>query len=166
MPEGRRLKALIPGGISAKILTAGEAGVRMDFDALLAAGHRTVVLDDLSTGFREAVPPAAAFVQGDCADADAMAARTAEIEARRAARMAPPPAEINDVADAAGGGRPVVAGWSREWIDRYGIHFEEATKAHKYAPGGPIDNFNADLLTMVLDDDGTAGLGLRHAGKR
>ena len=52
-------------------------------------------------------------------------------------------------------GAPVVAGWSREWIDRYGIHFEEATKAHKYAPGGPIDNFNADLLTMVLDDDGT-----------
>ena len=59
------------------------------------------------------------------------------------------------VADAAGGGRPVVAGWSREWIDRYGIHFEEATKAHKYAPGGPIDNFNADLLSMVLDEDGT-----------
>ncbi len=38
VPEGRRLKAVIPGGISAKILTADEIGVRMDFDALLAAG--------------------------------------------------------------------------------------------------------------------------------
>ena len=38
VPEGRQLKAVIPGGISAKILTADEIGVRMDFDALLAAG--------------------------------------------------------------------------------------------------------------------------------
>ena len=51
VPEGRRLKAVIPGGISAKILTADEAGVRMDFDALLAAGTMAgsagvVVMDD------------------------------------------------------------------------------------------------------------------------
>lgn len=58
------------------------------------------------------------------------------------------------VADAAGGGRPVVAGWSREWIDRYGIAFEEAEKANKYAPGGPIDNFNADLLALTKGHDG------------
>jgi NADH-quinone oxidoreductase subunit F len=38
VPEGRTLKAVIPGGISAKILRADEIGVRMDFDALLAAG--------------------------------------------------------------------------------------------------------------------------------
>jgi len=38
VPDGRRLKAVIPGGISAKILRADEIDVRMDFDSLLAAG--------------------------------------------------------------------------------------------------------------------------------
>ena len=37
--------------------------------ALLAAGRTVVVADDLSTGFREAVPSRAAFCQGDIADA-------------------------------------------------------------------------------------------------
>ncbi|MBI4597050.1 MAG: NADH-quinone oxidoreductase subunit NuoF [Candidatus Omnitrophica bacterium] len=36
--EGRELKAVIPGGISAKILRADEIDVRMDFDSLLATG--------------------------------------------------------------------------------------------------------------------------------
>jgi NADH-quinone oxidoreductase subunit F len=35
---GRTLKAVIPGGISAKVLTADEIDVGMDFDALMAAG--------------------------------------------------------------------------------------------------------------------------------
>ena len=41
-------------------------------EALLARGHGVHVLDDLSGGFRENVPPAAAFVQGSIADADAV----------------------------------------------------------------------------------------------
>ncbi len=36
--EGRKLKAVIPGGISANILTADEIDVKMDFDSLKAAG--------------------------------------------------------------------------------------------------------------------------------
>ena len=36
--DGRKLKAVIPGGISAKILTADEIDVAMDFDSLMAAG--------------------------------------------------------------------------------------------------------------------------------
>lgn len=36
--EGRALKAVIPGGISAKILTANEIDVKMDYDSLRAAG--------------------------------------------------------------------------------------------------------------------------------
>jgi NADH-quinone oxidoreductase subunit F len=49
--EGRALKAVIPGGISAKILTANEIDVRMDFDSLLAAGTMAgsagvIVMDD------------------------------------------------------------------------------------------------------------------------
>jgi len=38
IPDGRRLKAVVPGGISAKILRADEIDVHMDFDSLLAAG--------------------------------------------------------------------------------------------------------------------------------
>jgi UDP-glucose 4-epimerase len=38
-------------------------------DALLARGERVVVLDDLSTGDRTRVPPAARFVKGDVRDA-------------------------------------------------------------------------------------------------
>jgi NADH-quinone oxidoreductase subunit F len=36
--DGHSLKAVIPGGISAKILKAGEIDVRMDYDGLKAAG--------------------------------------------------------------------------------------------------------------------------------
>ncbi len=36
--KGRRLKAIIPGGTSAKILKADECDISMDFDALAAAG--------------------------------------------------------------------------------------------------------------------------------
>ncbi len=51
VPAGRGLKAVIPGGISAKILTAEEIDVHMDFDSLLAAGTMAgsagvIVMDD------------------------------------------------------------------------------------------------------------------------
>ena len=36
--DGNKLKAVVPGGISAKILTADEVDVAMDFDSLRAAG--------------------------------------------------------------------------------------------------------------------------------
>ena len=38
---------------------------------LLAAGHRATVLDDLSTGHRDAVPPGAGFVRASVTEADA-----------------------------------------------------------------------------------------------
>jgi NADH-quinone oxidoreductase subunit F len=48
---GRKLKAVIPGGISAKVLNANEIDVRMDFDSLIAAGSMAgsggvIVMDD------------------------------------------------------------------------------------------------------------------------
>ncbi len=39
-------------------------------DCLLTAGHDVIVLDDLSGGFRENVPPGATFVQGSITDYD------------------------------------------------------------------------------------------------
>lgn len=52
------------------ILVTGGAGYIGSITAtsLLAAGHRVVVLDDLSTGHRAAVPAGASFVQADIAD--------------------------------------------------------------------------------------------------
>lgn len=65
VPDGRTLKAVIPGGISAKILSADEIDVRMDFDALLAAGTMAgsagvIVMDD-STCMLQALWYAAKF---------------------------------------------------------------------------------------------------------
>ena len=58
-PSGRAV--LVTGG-------AGFIGSHL-VDALLARGERVVVLDDLSTGDRARVPPAARFVEGDIRDA-------------------------------------------------------------------------------------------------
>jgi len=51
IPEGRRLKAVIPGGSSAPVLTADEIDIPMDFDSLAKAGSMLgsagiIVLDD------------------------------------------------------------------------------------------------------------------------
>ncbi|MEU1402117.1 UDP-glucose 4-epimerase GalE [Streptomyces sp. NPDC005728] len=54
-----------------KYLVTGGAGYVGSVVAqhLLEAGHEVTVLDNLSTGFREGVPAAAAFVEGDIRDA-------------------------------------------------------------------------------------------------
>lgn len=63
--DGRKLKAVIPGGISAKILTADEIDVRMDFDSLLAAGTMAgsagIVVMDGATCMLEALWYASKF---------------------------------------------------------------------------------------------------------
>ena len=62
---GRKLKAVIPGGISAKVLTADEIDVRMDFDSLMAAGTMAgsagVIVMDETTSMVEALQSAAKF---------------------------------------------------------------------------------------------------------
>ncbi|WP_405617006.1 UDP-glucose 4-epimerase GalE [Streptomyces sp. NBC_01508] len=57
--------------MSGKYLVTGGAGYVGSVVAahLLAAGHTVTVLDDLSTGFREAVPAGAEFVEGRVHDA-------------------------------------------------------------------------------------------------
>jgi UDP-glucose 4-epimerase len=59
-----------------KVLVTGGAGFIASHvsDALVAAGHDVVVLDDLSSGKRANVPAAASFHQVDVQDADAVAA--------------------------------------------------------------------------------------------
>ena len=63
--RGHTLKAVIPGGMSAKVLNAKEIDVAMDFDSLLAAGTMAgsggvIVMDD-STSMIEALLSAAKF---------------------------------------------------------------------------------------------------------
>ncbi|OIK01523.1 UDP-glucose 4-epimerase GalE [Streptomyces colonosanans] len=58
--------------MSGKYLVTGGAGYVGSVVAqhLLEAGHKVVVLDNLSTGFREGVPAGASFIEGDIRDAD------------------------------------------------------------------------------------------------
>ncbi|WP_121747494.1 UDP-glucose 4-epimerase GalE [Streptomyces sp. E2N166] len=57
--------------MSGKYLVTGGAGYVGSVVAqhLLEAGHEVVVLDNLSTGFREGVPAGASFIEGDIHDA-------------------------------------------------------------------------------------------------
>ena len=63
--DGHKLKAVIPGGISAKILTADEIDVAMDFDSLKAAGTMAgsggVIVMDETTSMIEALDSASRF---------------------------------------------------------------------------------------------------------
>ena len=68
--QGARPAVLVTGG-------AGYIGSHAVL-ALLDAGWRVVVIDNLTTGFRWAVPDAAAFVQGDIADQPLIAGLIAE----------------------------------------------------------------------------------------
>ena len=63
--NGKKLKAVIPGGISAKILRADEIDVGMDFDSLRGAGTMAgsggVIVMDETTSMVEALESAARF---------------------------------------------------------------------------------------------------------
>ncbi len=63
--DGNKLKAVIPGGISAKILTADEIDVAMDFDSLMAAGSMAgsggVIVMDETTCMVQVLESAARF---------------------------------------------------------------------------------------------------------
>jgi NADH-quinone oxidoreductase subunit F len=62
---GRKLKAVIPGGISAKLLKADEIDVGMDFDSLIAAGSMAgsggVIVMDETTCILDALESASKF---------------------------------------------------------------------------------------------------------
>ncbi len=63
--DGNKLKAVIPGGISAKIMRASEIDVAMDFNSLMAAGSMAgsggVIVMDETTSMIDALDSAARF---------------------------------------------------------------------------------------------------------
>ena len=68
--DGNKLKAVIPGGISATIMTADEIDVAMDFGSLMAAGSMAgsggVIVMDETTCMIEALESAARFFADEC----------------------------------------------------------------------------------------------------
>lgn len=73
-----------------RVLLIGGAGYIGSSIAwhLLDAGHDVGVFDNLSTGFREAVPAAAKFFQGDCGDAASLAKAVGDFGATAAIQLA------------------------------------------------------------------------------
>ncbi len=68
---GRKLKAVIPGGISAPILTPDQLDVKMDFDSLKAIGSMAgsggiIVMDDTTCMVRAALIAARFFAHESC----------------------------------------------------------------------------------------------------
>ncbi|MBI3601764.1 MAG: NADH-quinone oxidoreductase subunit NuoF [Candidatus Omnitrophica bacterium] len=71
IPHGRKLKAVIPGGISAPVLTADEIDVKMDFDSLKSIGSMAgsggiIVMDDTTDMVWAAMIAARFFAHESC----------------------------------------------------------------------------------------------------
>src|SRR3989338_7901665 len=71
MRNGHKLKAVIPGGISASLLTADEIDVKMDFDSLKAVGSMAgsggiIVMDETTCMVRAAMIAARFFEHESC----------------------------------------------------------------------------------------------------
>jgi NADH-quinone oxidoreductase subunit F len=71
IPNGRKLKAVIPGGISAPILTPDQLDVKMDFDSLKAIGSMAgsggiIVMDDTTDMVWAAMVAARFFAHESC----------------------------------------------------------------------------------------------------
>lgn len=66
------MNVLVTGG-------AGFIGSNMA-EALLAAGHSTRVLDDLSSGYLENVPPGAELIEGDVSDAQVVSKAVEDVD--------------------------------------------------------------------------------------
>ncbi|MCR4336962.1 MAG: NADH-quinone oxidoreductase subunit F, partial [Candidatus Omnitrophica bacterium] len=69
--NGRKLKAVIPGGISAPILTPDQIDVKMDFDSLKAIGSMAgsggiIVMDDTTDMVWAAMVAARFFAHESC----------------------------------------------------------------------------------------------------
>ena len=71
IPHGRKLKAVIPGGLSAPVLTPDQIDVKMDFDSLKAIGSMAgsggiIVMDDTTDMVWAAMIAARFFADESC----------------------------------------------------------------------------------------------------
>ena len=91
------------GGSGTAVLVSGGAGYLGSHvaAALAGAGYRVLVLDDLSRGGREAVPPGVEFVEGNAGDGDAVAALAERRGIGAAIHLAAGAAGVDGAAEAA-----------------------------------------------------------------
>jgi NADH-quinone oxidoreductase subunit F len=147
MYKGRALKAFIPGGASAPMLTAADAGIRMDFDALAKAGSMlgsaaVIVMDESTCVVRAALRLARFFAHESCGQCTPCregtnwmrlllerieSGRGSEADLDLLARVVPNVGGISLCAlgDAAQG--PV-----RSLIDRFGDEIRDHLRHHRY----------------------------------
>lgn len=163
---------LITGG-------AGYIGAHAAW-AALDAGRRVVVLDDLSTGFREAVPPAAAFRRGDCADVEATAALLHEhaVEAvmHFAGRTVAPESvarPLDYYAANVGGAVAVARACLAAGVERLvfsstaAVYGDAAVRADEATPPAPVSPYGrSKLMAEQALADAAAAHGLRVVALR
>jgi NADH-quinone oxidoreductase subunit F len=148
---GRRLKAVVPGGISAKVLAAAEIDVAMDFDSLAAAGSMAgsggVIVMDETTSMVEALASAARFFAHEscgqcspCREGTGWAHRILQRILAGEGR----PWDLDDLLAIAGGmeGRTIcvfadAAAWPvQSYIAKFRSEFEEFLRAGRAAASG------------------------------
>ena len=147
---GRKLKAVIPGGISAKVLTAEEIDVRMDFDSLMAAGTMAgsggVIVMDETTCMLEALQSAAKFFAHEsCGQCSPCREGTGWVYRiiRRISEGGGRPQDLNDLLAIARDmeGKTIcvfadAAAWPvQSYITKFRAEFEEHIRTGKCVPG-------------------------------
>lgn len=170
------------GGLSSVLVTGGAGYVGSHVAlALLAAGRRVVVVDDVSTGRRDLVPDAAVFVQGKVEDRALVAALVAEHRIAAvihfAGSIVVPESMVqplayyrnNTVATQALIETCVTAGVPRFIFSStaavYGM--PDRLPVTEDAPTAPINPYGASkLMTEWMLRDSSAAYGLRYAALR
>ena len=153
-------------GGGAAVLVSGGAGYVGSHVvlALMGAGYRPVVLDDLSRGKRGAVPAGVAFVEADAGDRDAVAATLARHGIGAAIHLAD--ASGVDVPDArlraaATAGTAFVAACAAGGVRRL-VLTSSAAVYGAGAGGGPVSAYGAAKLAM----EGAVRLAFAGRGRR
>jgi NADH-quinone oxidoreductase subunit F len=146
---GRKLKAVIPGGISAKVLGSDEIDVRMDFDSLMAAGSMAgsagVIVMDETTCMLDALQAASRFFAHEsCGQCSPCREGTGWIHriVRRVSAGAGRPQDLEDLLAIAGDmeGKTIcvfadAAAWPvQSYITKFRAEFEEHIRTGRCAP--------------------------------
>ncbi|MCP3915737.1 MAG: NADH-quinone oxidoreductase subunit NuoF [bacterium] len=151
--EGRALKAVIPGGISAKVLTADEIDVVMDFDSLRAAGSMAgsggVIVMDEMTCMVEALESAARFFADEsCGQCSPCREGTGWVHriVRRITEGRGKPRDLDDLLAIAGDmeGKTIcvfadAAAWPvQSYITKFRTEFEDFVAAGRRTPSAEV----------------------------
>lgn len=148
--------------------------------AVLDAGLEAVVLDDLSSGLRESVPPGARFVQGDVADRGLLRRllREARVDAvlHFAGRAVAPESmrrPLDHYAVNTGGVAALLSACVDAGVDRFvlsstaAVYGDATTRADEDAPTRPVSPYGrSKLMAEAVLADAAQAHGLRATALR